>query len=217
MEDALQETRYANIRHPILRAVAAKLKANGEDPVAIAIRTFYFVRDNIRFGFDLYDRQASEVLEKEYAVCWGKALLLTSLLRCNQIPARFGSIPVKNSFIAPAIGRWSVLGNNPFNHCMVFAWLNDRWTILDAVLDQRTYNTFFAPAGVTWGIDWNGQDDVHLYNESVMGPPVQHLDLDAAICSKAWNFELPKLLALSGYWLVNRRIRKALTLAMPNR
>lgn len=100
------------------------------------------MRDKIPFGFGLYKRKASEVLQRGYGVCWGKALLLTALLRCNRIPARFGSIPVKSSFIAPAIGTWSVLAKNPFNHCLNIAWLNDRWTVLDVALDRRTYETF---------------------------------------------------------------------------
>lgn len=208
MEDALKETCFADTMHPDLRKVAEELRAGDGDPVRIAERTFSFVRDDIRFGFDLYRRKASDVLKRGHGVCWGKALLLTTLLRCNRIPARFGSIPVKNSFVAPAIGTWSVLANNPFNHCLTIAWLNDRWTMLDAALDRRTYEAFFAPAGVKWGIDWNGWDDVRLYTESIVGAVEAHLDLDAALHGRVGNTELPGPLALLGYRHVNGRMWK---------
>ena len=133
--------------------MAAGLKADLNDPVAIAERTFYYVRDQIRFGFDLYKRKASETLAHGYGVCWNKSLLLVALLRCNRIPAQFGAIPVKRSFVKPAIGCWHWLANHPFQHCLVYAFLNHRWTVLDVPLDETTYNAFFLPLGVAWGID----------------------------------------------------------------
>jgi transglutaminase-like putative cysteine protease len=174
MEDALRETFYCDHAHPDIRAVAAGLRAGEEDPAAIAERAFYYVRDSFPFGFDLYQRKASETLKRGYGVCWNKSLLLVALLRCSQIPARFGSIPLKRIFVKPAVGAWHRLANNPFNHCLVHAYLNHRWTILDAVLDKRTYEAFFLPLAVEWGIDWNGEDDVRLYTESVLGSPVMH-------------------------------------------
>lgn len=208
MEDALKETCFVDIMQPDLRKIAKELRAGECDPAGIAARTFHFVRDTIPFGFDLYKRKASDVLNRGHGACWGKALLLTALLRCNRIPARFGSIPLKKSFVAPAIGRWSVLANDPFNHCLTIVWLNNRWTILDAVLDRRTYDAFFVPSGVTWGIDWNGRDDVRLYTESIVGDVEAHLDPDAAMRGRIGNSELPEILALLGYRYVNSRMWK---------
>jgi len=208
MEDALQRTHYCDHGHPDIQVVAAGLRGGDEDPAAIAGRTFAFVRDGFPFGFDLYQRKASETLKRGYGVCWNKSLLLTALLRCNQIPARFGSIPLKRSFVKPAIGAWHWLANDPFNHCLVHAHLNHRWTILDAVLDRRTYEAFFLPAGVEWGIDWNGREDVRLFTESVVGPSEMRPDIDAALDEKVGNTELPKYLALVGNRHVNRKMWK---------
>jgi len=208
MEDALQQSFYCDHGHPDIQALAAVLKAGEDDPAAIAGRTFYCVRDRFVFGFDLYQRKASEILKRGYGVCWNKSLLLVALLRCNQIPARFGSIPLKRAFVKPAIGAWYRLANNPFNHCLVHAYLNGRWTILDAPLDRKTYESLFVPLGVEWGIDWNGKDDVRLYTESIVGPPVVHPDIDAALNAKVGNDELPKYLALIGNRHVNRRMWK---------
>ena len=208
MKDALRETFYCDHAHLDIRAVAAGLRAGEEDPAAIAERAFYYVRDGFPFGFDLYQRKASETLKRGYGVCWNKSLLLVALLRCNQIPARFGSIPLKRSFVKPAVGAWHRLANNPFNHCLVHARLNHRWTILDAVLDKRTYEAFFLPVEVEWGIDWNGEDDVRLYTESVLGSPVMHPDIDATLDNKVGNAELPRFLAIIGNDHVNRQMWK---------
>ncbi|KUO77550.1 MAG: hypothetical protein APF81_27905 [Desulfosporosinus sp. BRH_c37] len=208
MENELKQTFYCDHGHPDIQAVARSLKAGETDPVAIAKLTFYYVRERFPFGFDLYQRKASETLKQGYGVCWNKSLLLVALLRCNQIPAQFGSIPVRRSFVKPAIGAWYWLANNPFYHCLVHAYLNHRWTIMDVTLDKRTYEAFFLPWGVEWGIDWNGVDDVHLYTESVVGPSVTHPDIDAAINKKMGNTELPKCLAAIGNSYMNRQMWK---------
>ena len=208
MAEALHQTFYCDHDHPDIQALAATLQGTEADPVAVAQRTFSFVRDRFPFGFDLYQRKASESLKRGYGVCWNKSLLLVALLRCNQIPAEFGSIPLKHSFAKPAIGAWHHLANNPFNHCLVHAFLNKRWTILDAVLDRRTYEAFFLPVGVDWGIDWNGKDDVHLFTESVLGPPVIYRDIDTALNQKVGNVEWPKFLASIGNWQINKQMWK---------
>lgn len=206
MKDALQSSIYCDHHHPIIKAVADRLKSGNEDPAIVARRSFYFVRDKLSFGFDLYKRKASETLKRGFGACWNKSILLTALLRCNQIPARFGSIPVRRTFIKPAIGAWHWLANDPYNHCLVHAYFNDRWTILDAVLDNKTYETFYKPAQVEWGIDWNGEDDVRLYTESVIGPPVMYSDIDSILNKKVSNTELPGFMAVIGNRYVNRSL-----------
>ncbi|MHC1744895.1 MAG: transglutaminase-like domain-containing protein [Syntrophobacteraceae bacterium] len=208
MDDALGPTGYCDCAHPDIQAGAATLGAGEEDPVAIARRTFYFVRDRLPFGFDLYRRKASETLKCGYGVCWNKSLLLVALLRSNGIPARLGSIPVRRSFVKPAIGGWHRLSNDPYNHSLVHAYINHRWTILDAVLDKETYEAFFLSSGVDWDIEWNGEDDVRLYTESIVGPDVMHPDIDAAIESKVGNAELPRFLAIIGNRCMNRQMWK---------
>lgn len=206
MKEDLGATYYCDCDHPDIRKTADALRAGEDDPVVIAERTFLYVRDQFPFGFDLYRRKASQILHRGHGVCWNKALLLTALLRCNRIPARFGSIPVSRSFAAPAIGKWAWLANDPFNHCFTQAYVNQRWTILDATLDRKTYEALFRPAGVIWGIDWDKCDDVRLYTESVVGPPEVHPDVDAALNRKVGNTALPHWLALPANRWVNRRM-----------
>lgn len=204
MTDDLKATEYCDIHHPSIQALASA--NNTGYPVETARKLFYYVRDRIVTGYDLYAVRASRILEQGYGICWGKSLLLTALLRANGIPARFGTIPVHRRFIRPLIGSLHYLANSPYYHCVTLARLNSRWTVLDTVLDKTTYETFFVPAGVAWGIDWNGADDCRLYTESVVGEPMNHDNLDEAIRQKAGNQELPAFIAKPLYNAVNRRI-----------
>lgn len=206
MEDTLRPTVYCDIGHPEIQDLAAGLRRGEDDPGGVAARTFYFVRDRIRFGFDLYQRRASQTLYQGYGACWNKSLLLAALLRCNHIPARFGYVPVRRTFIKPAIGILHRMANHPYHHCLVRALINERWTLLDAVLDKGTYTTFYKPYGVTWDIDWNGKDDVHLYTESVVGPPVMADDIDKMIDERAGNMQMPRYLAMLANHYVNGRL-----------
>jgi hypothetical protein len=58
MEDAFQPAFYSDNSHPDLQAVGASLKSGKENPVGIARRTFYFVRNIFPMGADLYQRKA---------------------------------------------------------------------------------------------------------------------------------------------------------------
>ena len=208
MKNTLKETYFCNYSHPIIRTAAEKLSRGTGDPVETARRTFYFVRDQIVTGYDLYETKASDILKKGYGICWGKSTLLVSLLRCNNIEAHFGTIPVHRKFIEPLIGPFYHFANSPYHHCLVHAFLNDRWTLLDPVLDRLTYDTFLAPRNVPWGIDWNGKDDCRLYTESIVGDPDMHEDVDHAIRNKAGNTELTPFIARKVNQFLNKRIWK---------
>jgi len=177
----LQETFYCDISHPAIKETARRISVKDTDPWKITEATFKYVRDNIRFGCDLVKVKASETLTKGYGACWNKALLVVALLRCNGVPARMGYNLVKKEFMKPALGeRYKTLHDRE-NHCFALVYLDDKWIAVDATLDPRTYEKFYAPTGVTWGIEWNGQDNMHLYTENIVGPIGYFEDIDAAL------------------------------------
>lgn len=208
MRKSLQPTYYCDYDHPDIQELSSNLNEGGTDQTSIAIRIFNYVRDNVSFGFDFFQVKASETLKCRYGACWNKSLLLIALLRSNQINAELGSIPLNRSFIKPAIGNWYWLANTPYNHCVVRAYINNRWTILDAVLDKQTYEAFYAPLGVDWGIDWDGKEDVCLYTESISGSTVIYQDIDEILNKKVGNKELQKPFSSIGNAIINRRIWK---------
>ncbi len=207
INDALKETFYCNFNHPAITDLAAHLSAAGtSDPLEVAKRSFYHVRDEIPYGLDLFRRKASETLERGYGVCWNKSLLLVALLRCNLIPAYFGSIPMRREFSKPAAGLAYLFTNNPYHHCVAHAHLNGRWIVLDTVLDQKTYDTCYRPLNVQWGIDWDGENDCRLYEEHIAGPAEMHRDIDQTIDNKVGNKEWPWIFAIMANKMINRKL-----------
>ena len=206
MKNALEATYFCDHSHPDIHDVANKIKTEQDTTKEIVIKTFQYVRDNIAFGFDLFETKASETLNKGYGACWNKSILLTALLRCNKIKANLCSVPLEKNFIKPAIGKWYILANSPYNHCLVQVNIDNNWTIIDAVLDKKTFNSFYVPLGVSWGIDWNGNDDMKLYEESILGQITVHHDIDNSIKKHVGNTELPKLMAKAGNSLVNKKM-----------
>jgi transglutaminase-like putative cysteine protease len=177
----LQETTYCDFNHPDILALAKKLAEHGPDPEKITKATFKYVRDNIRFGCDLVQVKASETLAKGYGPCWSKALLLVALLRSNKIPSRMAFNLVKRDFMRPAMGEACETLHETEKHCFALVQLNEKWVAVDATLDTRTYQKFFIPHNVAWGIDWDGKEDMRLYTESIVGPIEFFEDIDAAI------------------------------------
>lgn len=90
-EKYLEESELINYSHPKIKALAKELAFNLSSDEQIAKKTFEYVRDEIRHSADYKDeyttKTASEVLEYKTGWCYSKSLLLTALLRANNIPS----------------------------------------------------------------------------------------------------------------------------------
>jgi transglutaminase-like putative cysteine protease len=188
MEQAyIQNSVYCNFDHPAVAGLAKDLADGEPGPESVTLAAFKYIRDNIRFGFDLARVKASETLAKGYGVCWNKSLLLVALLRWNKIPARMAYNPLKREFIRPAMGAACQTLTEPFNHCFTQVQLNGRWIAADATLDTPTYRKLFLPCQVSWGIEWDGKQDMQLYSEHITGPAVVIEDIDTAVQQNVGN------------------------------
>ena len=203
--DSIGATYYCDFDHPDIKERAALLAESAEDAYQIALRTFYWVRDHVRFGFDLVKVKASDTLNKRYGACFNKSLLLTSLLRANGIPAMFCSVPVSRWFMKPYIGMQCLLINHPFYHCLVQIQVDGEWLFAEPTLDQKTYETFYRPLGGGWGIDWSRDRQDRLYGEYLMGEPTINEDLDTAISRNVGNTILPAPIARALCKHINQR------------
>ncbi|MEU1542281.1 transglutaminase family protein [Actinacidiphila glaucinigra] len=118
--------------HPLVRATAARLRAEAPDPYGYAEAAYTFVRDTIPHSADSGDPRvtwrASDVLEQRTGICHAKAHALTALLRAEGIPAGLcyqrlteddGTDPVLHGLVAvkpPGHERWArqdPRGNKP--------------------------------------------------------------------------------------------------------
>lgn len=118
--------------HPLVRAIAARLRADAPDPHDYAEAAYTFVRDAIPHSADSGDPRvtwrASDVLERRTGICHAKAHALTALLRAEGIPAGLcyqrltddaGADPAVHGLVAlkpPGHDRWArqdPRGNRP--------------------------------------------------------------------------------------------------------
>lgn len=210
MEQAyLQKSVYCDFDHPGISALAKTLAKGEPDPANLTAATFSYIRDNIRFGFDLVQVKASQTLAKGYGVCWNKALLLVALLRSNKIPSRMAYHPVRREFMRPALGEACQTLTETINHCFAQVQLKGEWVTVDATLDTPTYRKLFEPSRVSWTIEWNGKQDMELYTEHIAGPVVVIEDIDAAIQQDLGNIFPPPSEAEAFFGHANRQMWQA--------
>ncbi len=184
MDEYLQATRLVDLDAPTVQETAARLVQGVSTPHEAAVEIYYFVRDEIKFGYNRRDAiPASEVLRDGYGQCNTKSVLLVTLLRAAGIPARFHLAQVDKAVqwgvMPPLAYRFAPDG---VTHTWVEAHLNGRWIILEGVIMDRPY--FLAarrlllesgrPMGYAIGIppevltncaagrriDWDGTHDV---------------------------------------------------------
>ena len=184
MDEYLQATRLVDLDAPTVQKTAARLVQGVSTPREAAVEIYYFVRDEIKFGYNRRDAiPASEVLRDGYGQCNTKSVLLVALLRATSIPARFHLAQVDKAVqwgvMPPLAYRFAPDG---VTHTWVEAHLNDRWIVLEGVIMDKPY--FLAarrlllesgrPMGYAIGIppevltncaagrciDWDGTHDV---------------------------------------------------------
>jgi transglutaminase-like putative cysteine protease len=118
--------------HPVVAALAARLRAQEATLEGYARAAYAYVRDRVPHSFDSGDPRvawrASDVLATRNGICYAKAHALVALLRREGIPAGLccqllteddGSAPAVHGLIAlrlPGSGRWirqDPRGNRP--------------------------------------------------------------------------------------------------------
>ena len=93
MTQFLQETKIVDFSNPDVKRLAIHLAKDTISDVEIAKNCFLYVRDKIHHSGDYKDDittyKASDVLKHKTGWCYAKSILLTALLRANNIPAGF--------------------------------------------------------------------------------------------------------------------------------
>lgn len=178
---ALLETHYCDYSHKEIARVAESFSGRGKNARELVMKLFLHVRDTVIFGGDRWKVKASETLEKGYGACYNKNLLLVALLRYHGIPSKFCANPMAKDFNKAAMGFGHLTVSTPFYHCFTKVSIDGAWVDIDPTFDKHSYNTFFGPLGVDWGVDWDGFNDMLLYKGSVIGDPRIYDDIDDAL------------------------------------
>jgi transglutaminase-like putative cysteine protease len=155
----LAPAEYVDSDHPLVRRETARLADGAADPIELARRIFYRVRD-IRYDAPDFDRldsfKASTLLAEGKGYCVPKAAAFAALARAAGIPARLGFADVTNHLATP--GTLERMGGP------VFAWhgyaeilIGGRWL--------KVSPTFDAPLCRKMGVatlEFDGLSDAHL-------------------------------------------------------
>lgn len=102
-----------------------------DTPLDFALKAYYYIRDTwpynpYRFSLIEDDWQASKISKRPSGHCLDKAILLISVLRAKNIPARLGLAKVKNHIAVDDIIE--KFGNDVLvPHGYVEMFLNDKW------------------------------------------------------------------------------------------
>ena len=144
LEETLKTTFYMDWEHPLIQEKAKELTAglSQEDDIGKAIKLFYFVRDGIRYSVkDSYEASNKENLkssltvEKGYAFCIPKAILLASLARAVGIPSRLHYVDIVNHMTSESLKKQ--MGSNIFIfHGFTELYINNRWVEANCAFDK---------------------------------------------------------------------------------
>ncbi|MHA1916561.1 MAG: transglutaminase-like domain-containing protein [Promethearchaeota archaeon] len=142
-EETLKPTFFMNYEHLSVMQKAKELTEGIERDVEKAIKLFYFVRDGIRYSvkdsrksFDKNEWQASLTLEKGYAFCIPKAILLASLARAIGIPSRLHFVDIVNHMTSERLKK--DMGSSLFIfHGFVELFIDGRWVEANCAFDKE--------------------------------------------------------------------------------
>ncbi len=206
LQGYLEETIFCDSGSSAVRSLAEEVDAAGKGPEELARAAFLLVREKIVFGFDLWQVKASATVQKGYGMCSNKALVLVAVLRYHGIPSRLAYVPMKRDGLNPAWGRMGLMMSKVLNHVIAEVNLDGKWIAVDLTLDLRTYERLFAPAGVNWGIDWDGSGPCLLFQEHLVGPVVSYTVVDEALEGNAGNSAPPRVLGESMMGYLNKKM-----------
>ena len=153
----LGESKLCDFSHENIQKLAAKLRQeidsrlSGEDfERELAVKIFYYVRDNIKFGQPLKYR-ASDAFEEGIGQCYTKSNLMVALLRASHIPSRFAFTYISGEALAdisPPGGQFSSRSEVP--HPVAEVYLGGRWFRADCTRDR-----YLSPDRV---FEWDGKE-----------------------------------------------------------
>jgi hypothetical protein len=122
-------------------SVVEKITFGAESDTEKMERIYYFVRDEIKFGWvHPQEIPAGEVLKNKKGVCMQKANLLVAMAREAGIKARFHFMYVHKTALEDflpefAYNRWV----DPFPHTFPEVYLNGRWVSMEPTFDKELH------------------------------------------------------------------------------
>lgn len=139
--DLLIATPMLDFNHPQVQTLITQRKWQQLSPHDAIGAIYYFVRDEIRFGYNADDRlPASRVLNDGYGQCNTKGTLLIALLRAIGISTRFHGFTIYNELQQGAIPNYLFsFAPQRILHSWVEVYYNDCWINLEGYILDKPY------------------------------------------------------------------------------
>ena len=143
MDTYLKETKILDYSNASIQKLLEQRGWENLDTVAKVQSIYNFVRDEIKFGYNVSDYiSASQVLNDGYGQCNTKATLLMALLRATDVPNRIHGFTIDKALQKGAItGIWYRLSPKNILHSWVEVWVNEQWYFLEGVILDKPYLT----------------------------------------------------------------------------
>lgn len=135
-------SRQAQNESETISMVVQSLIEGAETDIIKMERIYYYIRDEIKFGW-VYPQEISpeEVLKNRRGVCMQKTNLLVAMAREAGLKARFHFMYVNKTALEDflpgfAYNKWV----NPFPHTFPEVYLNGKWVSMEATFDKELHN-----------------------------------------------------------------------------
>ncbi|MNK14571.1 Transglutaminase-like superfamily protein [compost metagenome] len=141
MNNYLKETKILDYSNDSIQKLVQEREWNQLDMISRIKAIYNFVRDEIKFGYNLSDNiPASAVLKDGYGQCNTKATLLMTLLRATEIPNRIHGFTIDKALQKGAItGIWYKLSPKNILHSWVEILVDEQWYFLEGVILDKIY------------------------------------------------------------------------------
>ena len=165
IEEFLKPTRYCDCDHPKIEAKAKEIANGAETQRETAVKIFYWIRDNIKFGLYFSYSKASTTLQKRIGECGNKTNLHLALLRASGIPARLRHVRCKKEVLKNIISNF-LYDKMPaeVSHFWCECYLSGRWISCESLLDKPLYEGMLKASPTLIEkmptIDWTGETDL---------------------------------------------------------
>ncbi|PLX21625.1 MAG: hypothetical protein C0597_03110 [Marinilabiliales bacterium] len=132
----------ADYNHPLVKETAYNLTKGAKTDRQKIENLFYYVRDEIKFGFvtEVDYMSASDIINKKLGACNNKGVLLFALCKSIDIPVR-----MHFSLINKEIQRGLFKGiaykllPSKLSHGWVEVFIEDKWRNIDSYINDETY------------------------------------------------------------------------------
>lgn len=196
LEDFLKPTKFCDSDSKAIHDKARELigkageRVGGEpSQTETAREIFDFVRGGIKYRFDVWNRKASDTLEKGYGMCANKANLQAALCRADGIPAGYGCVEIRRAIFRSITSEQEYNRiREVTNHWFGINYLDGHWVPADATLSDDIHKLMHADSSESIG--WDGVKPMILPTPYIVSDGVELYSNMDSILDRSGKFGL---------------------------